>query len=126
MAKKENRRVDTQMLEANDYSLKDYFSQDKDIIIPLYQREYSWEDKNMEVFIKDIYNNDKYYIGNIMTLPNKEKNIELIDGQQRMISTFLIFCCLKNVYKVNYNFSFLNEGKKIKIDTRAPSEDCNI
>ena len=75
MAKKENRRVDTQMLEANDYSLKDYFSQDKDIIIPLYQREYSWEDKNMEVFIKDIYNNDKYYIGNIMTLPNKEKKI---------------------------------------------------
>ena len=87
-------QVNTQMLEANDYSLKDYFVQDKDIIVPLYQREYSWEDKNMEVFIKDIYGNDKYYIGNIMTLPNEKKGIELIDGQQRMISTFLIFCCL--------------------------------
>lgn len=46
-------QANTQMLEANDYSLKDYFDQDKDIIVPLYQRGYSWEDKNMEVFIKD-------------------------------------------------------------------------
>lgn len=99
MIGKEIIQANTQMLEANDYSLKDYFDQDKDIIVPLYQRGYSWEDKNMEVFIKDIYNNDKYYIGNIMTLPNEDEDIELIDGQQRMISTFLIFCCLKMFIK---------------------------
>ena len=42
------------MLEANDFKLKDYFNGYGQIIIPLYQRGYSWEDKNMEVFIKDI------------------------------------------------------------------------
>lgn len=116
----------SQILQASDYSLKDYLNEDRDIIIPLYQRGYSWEDKNMEVFINDIYNNDKYYIGNIMTIPNNDENIELIDGQQRMISTFLILCSLKNVYNVDYDFSFLNDGKKLKIGTRAPSDDCRI
>lgn len=120
------RRETSQMLLASDYTLKDYFNGDRDIIIPLYQRGYSWEDKNMEVFINDIYNNDKYYIGNIMTLPKNENDVELIDGQQRLISTFLILCSLKNIYSVNYDFSFLNDGKKIKIGTRAPSDDCKI
>ena len=126
MTGEEIRQDASQMLQASDYILKDYFKEDRDIIIPLYQRGYSWEDKNMEVFISDIYNNDKYYIGNIMTLPNNENDVELIDGQQRMISTFLILCSLKNVYNVDYDFSFLNDGKKIKIGTRAPSDDCKI
>lgn len=43
------------MLEAQDYTLINYFTIIDKIIIPLYQRGYSWEDKNMEIFIKDIY-----------------------------------------------------------------------
>lgn len=79
------RQETNKMLEANDFKLKDYFNKYKQIIIPLYQRGYSWEDKNMEVFIKDIYENDNYYIGNIMSLPNGE-DVELIDGHQRIVN----------------------------------------
>ena len=113
------------MLEAKDYKLKNYFDEYGKIIIPLYQRGYSWEDKNMEVFIKDIYNNNKYYIGNIMTLPNSS-NVELIDGQQRIISSFLVLCCLKNKFELDEDFTFLDDGKKIKVETRAPSDDCRL
>ena len=113
------------MLEANDFKLKDYFNEYAQIIIPLYQRGYSWEDKNMEVFIKDIYENNNYYIGNIMSLPNSQ-SIELIDGQQRIISSFLVFCCLKNKFELDADFSFLENGKKIKVETRAPSDDSRL
>lgn len=113
------------MLEAKDYKLKNYFDKYEKIIIPLYQRGYSWEDKNMEVFIKDIYNNNKYYIGNIMALPNSS-NVELIDGQQRIISSFLILCCLKNKFELDEDFTFLDDGKKIKVETRAPSDDSRL
>lgn len=113
------------MLKARDFSLKDYYGEYSQIIIPLYQRGYSWEDKNMEVFIKDIYANNNYYIGNIMTLPNN-KNVELIDGQQRIISSFLVLCCLKNKFELDEDFSFLDNGKKIKVETRAPSDDSRL
>lgn len=113
------------MLEAKDYKLKNYFDEYGKIIIPLYQRGYSWEDKNMEVFIKDIYNNNKYYIGNIMALPNSS-NVELIDGQQRIISSFLVLCCLKNKFELDEDFTFLDYGKKIKVETRAPSDDSRL
>ena len=113
------------MLTAKDYKLIDFYSKYEQIIIPLYQRGYSWEDKNMDVFIKDIYENNDYYIGNIMALPNN-KNVELIDGQQRIISSYLIFCCLKNKFSIDEDFSFLNKGKKIKVETRAPSDESRI
>lgn len=113
------------MLEAQDYKLINYFNIIDKIIIPLYQRGYSWEDKNMEIFIKDIYNNSNYYIGNIMVIP-KGDNIDLIDGQQRLISSFIILCCLKNKFKLECDFSFLDNGKKIEIETRAPSDDSRL
>lgn len=119
--KQEAKRI----LEANNFKLKDYMNKYTHIIIPFYQRGYSWEDKNMEVFIKDIYDNDNYYIGNIMTLPNG-KNVELIDGQQRIISSFLVLCCLKNKFNLVADFSFLKNGKKIKVETRAPSDDSRL
>ena len=64
------------MLTAKDYKLIDFYGAYEKIIIPLYQRAYSWEDKNMDVFIKDIYENNDYYIGNIMALPN-DGDVEL-------------------------------------------------
>ncbi len=113
------------MLEAKDFKLIDYFNEYNQIVIPIYQRGYSWEDKNMEVFIKDIYENNNYYIGNIMSFPNHEYT-ELIDGQQRIISAFLILCCLRNKFGLGEDFSFLSRGKKIKIETRAPSDDSRL
>lgn len=125
MVEKEVELEQKKMLKAKDFKLKDYFNEYKQIIIPIYQRGYSWEDKNMEVFIKDIYENNNYYIGNIMALPNN-KNVELIDGQQRIISSFLVLCCLKNKFELDEDFSFLENGKKIKIETRAPSDDSRL
>lgn len=72
MTKTDERIKPKKMLEANDYTLEEYFMMNKRIIIPLYQRGYDWEEINIDTFIKDICNNNDYYIGNIMALPNRK------------------------------------------------------
>ena len=125
MVEEKEKKTLSKMIKAKDFLVEEYFKSVDKIIIPIYQRSYSWEDKNMEAFIKDIYNNTDYYIGNIMTIP-RGKSIELIDGQQRIISIFLILCCLKNNFIDDYDFSLLNNGEKIEIETRASSKDSRL
>ncbi|RLA83813.1 MAG: hypothetical protein DRG78_03265 [Epsilonproteobacteria bacterium] len=62
--------------------------------IPIYQRPYAWSTKEVEVLLIDFYNaykenRDKYYIGNIVTFPNNDKQ-DIVDGQQRFTTLFLI------------------------------------
>ena len=61
------------------------FSTDK-YIIPLYQRAFAWEDKEIEQMIDDILNfgTDNYYLGNLIVFERKDGKFEVIDGQQRL------------------------------------------
>jgi hypothetical protein len=88
-------------------SLKDYLSQDRVLVIPPWQREYSWstsEDEQVDTLLKDLLKfiqNPKateYLIGSVVlcTLPTQEKKPLLIDGQQRTLTlTLLLMCCQK-------------------------------
>jgi uncharacterized protein with ParB-like and HNH nuclease domain len=68
-------------------------------IIPDYQRPYNWEIDECETLWKDIVENfqnpDDYFFGTIVTYKN-EGDIEIIDGQQRITSFFLL---LRAFYK---------------------------
>ncbi|MBO0469697.1 DUF262 domain-containing protein [Enterococcus sp. DIV0242_7C1] len=83
-------------LQAHDFTIKEYLEQEGKWIIPRYQRDYSWDKNNVSQFINDIIsNNEKYYLGNIIIVQS-DKEYEVIDGQQRLITTFL---CLLSLYK---------------------------
>lgn len=70
-------------------------------LIPDYQRPYSWEREQCETLWGDILsfafpldhafdaNNDRYFLGTILTYQNSSYENEVIDGQQRLI-TFLL------------------------------------
>ena len=70
-------------------------------LIPDYQRPYSWGREECETLWDDITafafpfdrafnaNNDRYFLGTILTYPNSSYESEIIDGQQRLI-TFLL------------------------------------
>lgn len=73
----------------------------KKFYIPKYQRDYAWEKKNIETFINDIYNNTNYYIGNISI--SEKDDLELIDGQQRIISAYLCFAVLNRLFAEKKN-----------------------
>ncbi|CEO27940.1 DUF262 domain-containing protein [Paraclostridium sordellii] len=59
--------------------------------IPIYQRNYAWEVKQIHQLIDDIYSsNGTYFLGNLI-VNQKEANVyEVIDGQQRLTTLYLI------------------------------------
>ena len=122
-----NTETSVRLLKANDYTIEKFFNEKTKIMVPIYQRNYSWEVKNMETLIKDIYNNEKYYVGNIMTIAKgSDKKIDIIDGQQRLISIFLIFCALKNEFGISEISSFLKKGKKFEVEKRSSDSDNKL
>lgn len=77
--------------------------QGKKFIIPDFQRPYKWEKEKCETLWNDIvsfFENDPeetdYFLGTIVTAENEDKNSEVIDGQQRLTSFFLL---LRAFYK---------------------------
>lgn len=65
--------------------------------IPIYQRLYSWGKKEIEKLLQDISDtlktspNGSYYIGNLTINYNKTTNyLDIIDGQQRMTTLWLL------------------------------------
>lgn len=73
-------------------------------IVPDYQREYVWTDKEVQQLLDDI--NDEfdgttreYFIGTILVSPtNRKDHYEVIDGQQRLTTFFLVLCALKHLF----------------------------
>ena len=76
-------------------------------IVPDYQREYVWEaDKEVAQLLTDVYEayaaakNKEYFIGTTVVYYDKGSNVsELIDGQQRTTTLFLMLCAFRNIYK---------------------------
>ncbi|MFZ4439549.1 MAG: DUF262 domain-containing protein [Syntrophales bacterium] len=83
-------------------SISSLFSemQDSKFIIPEYQRPYKWDLEKCEILWQDLTGffeekkqNEEYYLGTIVTCRNDEsekKEIEVIDGQQRITSLLLL------------------------------------
>lgn len=67
--------------------------------IPIYQRNYAWERDEISALIKDIYDSmviDKpiYYIGTLVTFKRDENVFEVIDGQQRLTTIYIILTAM--------------------------------
>ena len=87
-----------------DESNKTIFDKDK-YIIPLYQRAFAWSEKEIDQLIDDIndFEADHYYLGSLVVNLNKDGVYEVIDGQQRLTTLFLLLD-----YVGDYNWG---EGK---------------
>ena len=96
-----------EIINAKDTTIYDFLKNSKQIIIPRYQRPYSWEKKNVETLMNDVREN--YYIGNIIEYYiNDDK--EIVDGQQRLITIFLILIAIYHYIK---DESIKNEIKEM-------------
>ena len=69
-------------------------------IIPDYQREYDWDDENIEEFLEDIKDSaieDNYFIGHMVFKGDFAGNtFEVIDGQQRITTITILLCCIRD------------------------------
>ncbi len=75
-------------------------------IVPDYQREYIWSDKEVNKLLEDIddeiggSSTSEYFIGTILVSPTTQMNhFDVIDGQQRLTTFFLILCALRVLFK---------------------------
>jgi hypothetical protein len=75
-------------------------------IVPDYQREYVWTDKEVHQLLEDIDEQidagttREYFIGTVLVSPTDQKNhYDVIDGQQRLTTFFLLLCVLKHLFQ---------------------------
>lgn len=98
-------------------------------IVPDYQREYVWTEKEVYQLLEDINSEmdgsaNEYFIGTILVSPTDTKNhFEVIDGQQRLTTFFLMLCALKNLFKDNQDNYQLISGL---ISTSYPTREGKV
>lgn len=92
-------------IENHKFSIEEAFN-DCFYIVPDYQREYIWSDKEVNKLLDDLNNEidnastTEYFIGTILVSPtNQKKQFDVIDGQQRLTTFFLMLCALKALFK---------------------------
>ncbi|WKY79117.1 DUF262 domain-containing HNH endonuclease family protein [Leuconostoc lactis] len=67
---------------------------DNKYVIPIYQRNYSWKDEQIETLFDDIRNEDKgYYAGNLLINTDNGTN-NVIDGQQRLTTMSIMLLAI--------------------------------
>ncbi len=95
-----------QTIESQDLSLGKLF--DDFFVVPSYQREYVWEDKQVEQLLDDVHTeftsadgaDAEYFIGSLVTRRTPDGAYELIDGQQRVTTAFLVLCSIRDYLRV--------------------------
>lgn len=124
---------ETQKIENKFQEIKQL--ENKDFLIPSYQRGYRWDNKEVKELLEDINefmldkkNNGFYCLQPIVVKEDKSK-YRIIDGQQRLTTIFLIIKYLKDksYFKIEYetrakSFNFLDEIKN-KEDNSAYNID---
>lgn len=112
-------------LSAKDYSIEDYFAESKMFLIPRYQRSYAWEKKNIVQLLEDVSKEEGYYIGNVIVNTSQNDEKEIIDGQQRIISIFLILIALHHVAGMN-TLEYVLDNGNLKINIEKRIEDSGV
>jgi Protein of unknown function DUF262/Protein of unknown function (DUF1524) len=75
-------------------------------VVPDYQREYVWTDKEVQQLLDDISEqvnsgtDREYFVGTVLVSQRKVKShFEVIDGQQRLTTFFLVLSALRVLFK---------------------------
>jgi uncharacterized protein with ParB-like and HNH nuclease domain len=103
-------------IEVNKQSVKQLLETGKvnKFIIPEYQRPYAWTDEQIQTLFEDIVeytennNESTYFLGAIVSYENEHNEQEIIDGQQRITSLFLL---LRALYS---KLDSMTETKEVK------------
>ena len=101
-------------IENHKYSIEEAF-RECFYIVPDYQREYVWTDKEVHQLLEDIGeqidagSTREYFIGTVLVSPTEQKNhYEVIDGQQRLTTFFLLLCALRHLLQQEPEAQHLN------------------
>ncbi|MBU3852196.1 MAG: DUF262 domain-containing HNH endonuclease family protein [Candidatus Paralactobacillus gallistercoris] len=94
-------------MDGNVRRIEDYIKGTKQLIIPVYQRNYAWSIKNCERLFDDLitaYREDRdHFFGSVVVKPGSltQENI-IIDGQQRITTISLLYLAISR-WKENHH-----------------------
>lgn len=92
-----------QHIQSTDISVDELFQ--SFYAVPDYQREYVWGTEEVEQLLNDVLsemsgespeNYPEYFIGSIVICPGKDGLYDLIDGQQRLTTLYIILCSIRD------------------------------
>ena len=118
-------------IEVNKQSVKQLLETGKvnKFIIPEYQRPYAWTDEQIQTLFEDLAeytgnnNENTYFLGTIVSYENDNGEQEIIDGQQRITSLFLL---LRALYSKLNSMTETKEVVNFKVQIEsAPSPFSN-
>lgn len=78
--------------------------------VPLYQRSYAWDERQIDQLLEDLYSafkNNKdgdYYLGTLVVMQRDVGVLEVVDGQQRLTTLELLFRHLGLISECNLRF----------------------
>ena len=117
-------------IENHKYSIEEAF-RECFYIIPDYQREYVWTDKEVHQLLEDINEQidtgaaREYFIGTVLVSPTQQKShYEVIDGQQRLTTFFLLLCALRHLLQKEPEAQHLNRLISDSYTTSCGIETC--
>ena len=83
--------------DINKISINDLFVKYR-YIVPIFQRNYAWSKREIEQLLNDILSSeDKYFLGSLIVHKNEDDLYEVIDGQQRLTTLYILLICLGQV-----------------------------
>ncbi|MGP2570531.1 DUF262 domain-containing protein [Ornithobacterium rhinotracheale] len=113
--------------------IADLFSkkENKYYSIPIYQRNYAWTEKEIiqlmhdlnDVFEKNEKENEKKYFLGTLVVSEKEEYYEVIDGQQRLTTLFVLLAVLSKHTDVTSDSEKSLDLKKLKFLARDRSNE---
>ena len=120
---------------SNNNDLKPYYIKEllenHKYVIPIYQRKFAWGVEEISQFITDISdyaneNEQAYYIGTLIVDKKDNGLLEIIDGQQRLTTLYILLSLIKNEYSTEEEckeyFSSIGELKlNLTFDSRPKS-----
>ena len=76
---------------------------DRPLEVPPYQRSYTWTDEEVSLFIGDLQASQgaleaSYFIGTIVVTPSGGNRLVVIDGQQRLATTVMLFAAISKAF----------------------------
>lgn len=96
--------------------------------IPIYQRLYVWKENQIKTLLEDLKNsfekdkNEFYFLGSVMLSNTEIGKVDLVDGQQRFTTLWLISEILSHEVPILENFIHFNAEPRIHFSIREKAQ----
>lgn len=101
-------------LQIDAFNLTQLLGDKESYEIPIYQRNYAWQEKEINQLIQDVMDyaqntpDKNYYIGTLVVAKGKNRQFITIDGQQRLTTLTILTSVLKNEFSQEVKLDWFN------------------